>query len=498
MTVDGYIAHNTITTGQYGIVTFEAYNDAIRYNTISYNTEYGAKDYNSQLKNCFNWNYFHNNKIAYYYDPDTALDPIEFDGNILEDNYIAIMVENASTITITNNTLTRNDYGIYLINASPNIAFNTISNAYYGIYTEHSSSLISNNTIKEIAEYGIHAQFGDSLNITNNSVIDTPMIFFDSVIEELWLIDSTVIVVNTIIEESHLDATSGIEVRWSLQIEVLDDEGNPMEGAAVLVYDGFDSLVSTQVTDSDGLTEIVLVIDTFEDYLSTITYNPYQINVTKGSLENTSTITIDHDTVLTITLQDKGSVIKPAGSVFPWALVFLIGFIAAMGISGLAIEIFKYGLISLFLPLYSRIKKEELLDQPIRYKIHGYLIGKPGAHFGLIKQDLHIPNGQLVYHLKKLMKADLIYSREDGIKKRFYPKEFPKLANDQQYIGTEEMILGVLKNNSGANQKEIASSLGVSRQVVGYHLNKMEEKGVVRKELKGRIIRYFPLESSDA
>jgi predicted transcriptional regulator len=96
------------------------------------------------------------------------------------------------------------------------------------------------------------------------------------------------------------------------------------------------------------------------------------------------------------------------------------------------------------------------------------------------------------------MKANLIYSREDGIKKRFYPKEFPKLANDQQYIGTEEMILGVLKNNSGANQKEIASSLGVSRQVVGYHLNKMEEKGVVRKKIEGRIIRYFPLENSDA
>jgi hypothetical protein len=70
MTIDGYIAHNTITIGQYGIVTFEAYNDAIKYNTISYNTEYGAKDYNSQLKNCFNWNYFHNNTIAYYYDPE--------------------------------------------------------------------------------------------------------------------------------------------------------------------------------------------------------------------------------------------------------------------------------------------------------------------------------------------------------------------------------------------------------------------------------------------
>jgi hypothetical protein len=68
-TTDAYIAHNTITEGDYGIVTFHANNDAIRWNTISYNTEYGAKDYNSSLKHCFNWNYFYKNKIAYWYDP---------------------------------------------------------------------------------------------------------------------------------------------------------------------------------------------------------------------------------------------------------------------------------------------------------------------------------------------------------------------------------------------------------------------------------------------
>jgi DNA-binding MarR family transcriptional regulator len=184
--------------------------------------------------------------------------------------------------------------------------------------------------------------------------------------------------------------------------------------------------------------------------------------------------------------------------VFPFLLLIIGGFICAIGVGTLLTEVGKWALISLFIPLYSRIKKEELLDQPIRYKIHGYLIGKPGAHFGSIKQDLHIPNGQLVYHLKKLMKADLIYSREDGIKKRFYPKDVPKIAADQQYKGTEEMILEFLGNNSGANQKEIASSLGVSRQVVGYHLNKMEEKGVVRKELEGRETRYYPLENADA
>lgn len=492
-TTDGWITHNKITSGQYGIVTYEAYNDAIRYNTISYNTKYGAKDYDSQLKNCFNWNYFHHNHIAYYYDPDIPLEVLEFDGNILEDNHIAIMVENASTISITNNTITRNDYGIYLINASPDIAFNTISNADYGIYAEHSSSLISNNIIREIADYGIHAQFGDSFNITNNSVIDTTMIFFDSGIEELWLMDSIVIVVNTTIGKSHLDTTSGIEVRWFLQIKVVDDEGNPMEGAAVLVYDGFDNLVSTQVTDSEGLTDNLLVIETLEDSTSTISYNPYHINVIKGSLESSSTRTIDEDTVVTITIQDRGTVIKPAGTPFPWALVFLVGFIAAMGIGGLAIEVFKYGLISLFIPLYSRIRKEKVLDQPTRYKIYGYIIGNPGAHFGLIKEELELGSGQLVYHLKQLKEAHLIYSREDGVKKRFYPADVPKPKSGMPHFSDiQEKILGIIKNNSGIGQKTIASSMGISRQVAGYHLKIMERKGIINKEVEGRESRYYP------
>ena len=100
-TTAAYIAHNKITQGEYGIVTFEAYNDAIRYNYISYNTEYGAKDYDSQLKNCFNWNTFKYNRVGYCYDPTVDLSTLEFDGNIMEDNDIAIKVENASTISIT-------------------------------------------------------------------------------------------------------------------------------------------------------------------------------------------------------------------------------------------------------------------------------------------------------------------------------------------------------------------------------------------------------------
>ncbi|UCE39138.1 MAG: right-handed parallel beta-helix repeat-containing protein [Thermoplasmata archaeon] len=492
-TTGGWITYNKITGGQNGIVTFEAYNDAIRYNEISYNTVYGAKDYDSQLRNCFNWNRFHHNHIAYYYDPDIPLDTLEFDGNTLEDNYIAIMVENASTISITNNIASRNKYGIYLIRASPYIAHNTISDADYGIYCEYSSPTLSNNKISEITNYGIYAEFADSLVVKDNILTDSKMLFVDSTIKELWLKDTTATKVNSVIESYQLDDISGLEDQWFLRVRVVDEEGNPVKDAAVLIYDVFNTVVSSHITDSDGWIEQTPLTVQFQDSTSTVSYNPYRILVTKDSLSAESVISIEENTETVISLESKEVIIKSSEQAFPWALVLLVGFIGAFSLAGLSIEVVKYGLLMLFLPLYSRIKKDKVLDQPTRYKILGYIIGNPGAHFGLIKHDLELGNGQLADHIRQLARAHLIYSKQDGLKKRFYPTGYPKAEIGKTPLSDiQEKIVGIIKRNSGISQKKVASKIGISRQVAGYHLAKLEREGMIEKEMVGRESRYYP------
>lgn len=492
-TTDAYIAYNDITDGKYGIVTFEADNDAIRWNTISYNNEYGAKDYNSQLKNCFNWNYFHHNNIAYYYDPDVELSTMEFDGNIFEDNYIAIKVENASTISITNNTLTKNVFGILLSRASPNIAKNIISVADYGIFSENSSPLISNNIIEEISKYAIYAKSGESIKIINNTVIDSEMLFIDSNIDELWISDTKITQVNTTVEDRHIDEASNIEIKWKFQLRIIDKDGGPIENALVVIYDSLDNFVSAHETDSDGWIEIIDVFDSKQSGTSTINYNPYRIVIIKDSKEQTYSLDINEDTNTEISFEGKGVVVQPSGPSLWWGMILLVGFIGAIGVGSLIIEVLKFGLLIIFLPLYTRLRKEKLLDQPTRERIYGYIIGNPGAYFGLIKQELELGNGQLVYHLKQLADAHLVYSREDGLKKRFYPSDIPRAKEGAPHISiVQEKILGVIRDNSGIGQKKLAKTVGISRQVAGYHLTKMERKGLIDKEVVGRESLYYP------
>ncbi|UCE39600.1 MAG: PKD domain-containing protein [Thermoplasmata archaeon] len=186
---------------------------------------------------------------------------------------------------------------------------------------------------------------------------------------------------------------------------------------------------------------------------------------------------------------------EPVSEPFPLLLLIIACSIFALGAGGLLTEVGKVALLTLFLPLYTRLKKEELLDQPTRYKIYGYVLGNPGAYFLLMKEVLELGSGQLVYHLKQLEEAKLIYSRVDGAKKRFYPAHVPKLKGGLHHLSAiEQKIFGIIRNNSGIGQKKIASTMGISRQVAGYHLTQMARKGMINKEVVGRRNRYYPSE----
>ncbi len=151
-------------------------------------------------------------------------------------------------------------------------------------------------------------------------------------------------------------------------------------------------------------------------------------------------------------------------------------------------------LFSLMLPLYTRIPKEDVLDQFVRGQIYGFIKTNPGAHYNQIRRQIGVKNGTLSYHLGVLEKTELIKSRREGLKYRaFYPTgmNFPK---EERFRLTDLQIriIASITDHPGMSQKEIARLLNQKPQTVNYNIRVLDQAGLIDMEKKGRKTTCFP------
>ncbi len=145
-------------------------------------------------------------------------------------------------------------------------------------------------------------------------------------------------------------------------------------------------------------------------------------------------------------------------------------------------------LFTLLLPFYSRIQKEDVLDQFVRGQIYGFIKTNPGAHYNQILRQVGVKNGTLSYHLGVLEKTELIQSRREGLKYRaFYPSgmNFPK-AERFRLTDLQIRIINVIGSHPGMTQKEIAGLLGQKPQTINYNIKVLDQAGLIEVEKKGR------------
>ena len=145
-------------------------------------------------------------------------------------------------------------------------------------------------------------------------------------------------------------------------------------------------------------------------------------------------------------------------------------------------------LLALLIPMYTRIQKEDVLDQFVRGQIYGYIKTNPGVHYNQIRRGIDVKNGTLSYHLRVLEKTELIKSRREGVRYRaFYPTgmKFPEV---ERFRLTELQIsiLDVINENSGIDQKEIAIKLGKKPQTINYNIKVLEQTGLIKVMKQGR------------
>jgi len=177
-----------------------------------------------------------------------------------------------------------------------------------------------------------------------------------------------------------------------------------------------------------------------------------------------------------------------AVGVSSWLLAFI-------GISEQGKYVFLKWLI---IPLYTKIRKEEVLDHFVRGRIYGIVESNPGVHYTLIKKKTGVGNGTLTYHLSTLEREGFIRSEWDGLYKRFYPAQMPRTNNGEvlELSRVQAELLELVRLSPGSSQKELCEKTGLSKRVISYHIAQMVDARVIRIERDGKRVRCYVLEEA--
>lgn len=144
-----------------------------------------------------------------------------------------------------------------------------------------------------------------------------------------------------------------------------------------------------------------------------------------------------------------------------------------------------------FLPVgrfHTLLSKEELLDHEARQEIVELVRTRPGLHLREVSREIG-GYGRTVYHLQCLEAAGILKSERDGRYRRFYPLGLvdPEAAE----ISTRDQVLAVVRDRPGTYAAAVARELGVSRQVVYYHVKALVDAGLIVAEKNGRRKELF-------
>jgi predicted transcriptional regulator len=153
----------------------------------------------------------------------------------------------------------------------------------------------------------------------------------------------------------------------------------------------------------------------------------------------------------------------------------------------------------ILIPLYTRLKPEQVVNHFVRGQILGYVKANPGETYTHIRKALNISNGQFVYHSRILESQDFIKSVKDGANRRFYPAgmRIPREVKDVELNQVQRIIYTIILEYPGISQSRIAKMMELAPSTVNYHVNIMTKVGVVERKRSGRLSLCFAAQELD-
>ena len=270
---------------------------------------------------------------------------------------------------------------------------------------------------------------------------------------------------------------------------VSDDTGVPLEGAIVqLGWPEGEGLAFQVSTDADGVFVVLGVPSDRGDvavFASAEGYRP-----ASDTLEPRPGLVAEtHMRLERVRLNEASPGMTPKEKA---AVGTGAGFLAALG-ALLVTEVGRVALMGLlFLPLYTKIRRDHMMDHFVRGRIYEHICNNPGVNYSAIKERFNLTNGTVTYHLSMLERQEFIRSRHDGIYKRYFKAGLAAGVMDESPMSLQRAILKLVTERPGLTQKDIARGLGTSKQLVSYYVRNMREERLVETHRSGRHVRVYP------
>jgi DNA-binding transcriptional ArsR family regulator len=214
-----------------------------------------------------------------------------------------------------------------------------------------------------------------------------------------------------------------------------------------------------------------------------------------GTVVLSEPVTIDADATMIVSRP------APAG---PWSspsTLLAVGLAGTLGGLALAFlfgsEALKLALLLVPIALYTRIRKDRVLDHFLRGQIYGRISENPGKTYGELLADLGIGNGTLAHHIYILRRAGLVRSEKEGKFTRFYPTGIPTKKAGALLSQVQRAIVAEVAKQPGLKLSEMARRMKMRNDSFTYNVRQLAVLGMVRLEGWGLEKRLFPGDKDD-
>lgn len=124
-----------------------------------------------------------------------------------------------------------------------------------------------------------------------------------------------------------------------------------------------------------------------------------------------------------------------------------------------------------------------------RQRIRDHVRASPGIHFNALVRDSEFAPGQVQYHVRRLLKAGTVTEERLYGRTHYYPPDHDPWERRTLALARRETareLLVHLLEREEAKPADVADALGIARSTLEWHLNRLVEQGIVRKERDGR------------